>query len=210
MPVVKKLVVLVVILGLLAGADLWVKSYAEKRIATELQSSFDAKGEAEVELSGFPFIVRLLSGTLPSVRVASSSLKRQGLRFTDVRLTMQDVAFSLSELASGEMGEVTVEDGHGSVSLPGADLTGVFGTVIEGVDIAIAEGVLRVRVGHLRGRAQLSLDGTELTLAAPRFDRSFTVDLPVFVDGLQYRVVRVRGTKAVLEFSLEDSSFNEL
>lgn len=206
----KKLVVLVVVLGLLAAADLWVKSYAEKRIAAELQSSFDADGDAEVELSGFPFTVRLLSGTLPSVRVSSSSLKRQGLRFTDVRLTMQNVSFSLSELTSGEMGPVTVEDGHGRVSLAGPDLTEVFGTVIEGVDIALDEKGLRVRIGPLQGTARLALDGTELVLRAPRFDRSFRVDLPRFVDGLQYRSVRVSGAEAVLGFSLKDSSFREL
>ena len=206
----KKIVVLLVILGLLAGADLWVKSYAEARIAAELQSSFDAEGEAEVELSGFPITVRLLSGTIPSVELTSSSLKRQGLRFTDVRLVMQDVSFSLSELASGEMGEVTVADGRGRASLPGADLTEVFGAAVDGVDISIADGVLRVRVGQFQGRAQLSLDGAELTLRAPRFDRTFTVDLPRFVGGLQYRSVRVVGTEAVLGFSLKDSSLREL
>lgn len=207
----KRLVVLVVVLGLLALGDLWVKGYAEERIATELQSSFDAAGEAKVELSGFPFTVRLLSGTIPSVQVSSSSLKREGLRFTDVRLRMQDVSFSLSQLSSGEFGSVTVEDGSGRVSLPGSDLTQVFRTVIEGVDIALDEGGLRVRVGPFKGTAQLTLDGTELVLRAPkRLGGSFRVDLPRFVDGLQYRSVRVAGTDVVLGFSLRDSSFNDL
>lgn len=206
----KRLVVLLLILGLLAAGDLWVKSYAEGRIAAELQSSFDPGGEAEVELSGFPITVRLLSGTLPSVRVTSSSLRRQGVRFTDVRLTMQDVRFSLSELASGEVGPVTLEDGHGRVSLPAGGLTDVFGAVIEGVDISLNESGLRVKVGPVEAIAQLALDGTELVLRVPRLGRSFRVDLPRFVEGLQYRSVRVDGAEVVLEFSLKDSSFSKL
>jgi hypothetical protein len=207
---VKKLIVLAVILGLLAAADLWVKSYAEKRIANELQSSFDDAGEADVELSGFPITVRLLSGTIPSVRVTSSSLRRQDLRFTDVNLTMQDVKFSLSSLASGEMGAVTVEDGHGRVSLPASELAQVFATVIDGVEMVLDDSGLKVQVGPLHGTAQLALDGTELVLRSPKLGGSFRVDLPRFVDGLQYRSVRVTGAEAILEFSLKDSSFTDL
>ena len=208
MPVVKKLVVLVVILGLLALGDLWMKGYAEERIATELQSSFDDAGEAEVELSGFPFTVRLLSGTIPSVRVTSSSLERQGVRFTDVRMTMQDVGFSLSQLTAGDLSSVTVDDGHGRVSLPVPELGRIFAA--DGVDIELGDHGLRVRLGPVQGAAVLTLDGADLVLRIPSLQRNFRFELPRFVEGLQYRSIRVTDGEVVLQLSLKDSRFNEL
>lgn len=206
----KKLILLGIVLGLLALGDLWVKGYAERRVAAELQSSFDEAGEAEVELSGFPITVRLFMGTIPSARVTSSSLERQGVRFTDVRLTMQDVEFSLSQLAAGNLASVTIRDGHGRVSVPASELTSAFAAVVDGLALELDENRLRVRFGPLRGTAELSLDGTDLVLRIPKLERDFRIDLPRFVDGLEYRSIRVTGGEVVLQLSLKGSSFSEL
>lgn len=206
----KKLLVLVlVLLGLLVVGDRWVEGYAEERIAAELQSSFDDSGAAQVELSGFPITLRLLTGSIPKVEIRSSSLERQGMAFEDVRMTLEDVSFSLAQIASGEIRSVLVGSGAGRVTLPPTDLVRAFGAAA-GFDIELDESGLRVKVGPVEGTAQLALDGTELVLRAPRLGRSFRVDLPRFVDGLQYRSVRVDGAEVVLEFSLEDSSFRKL
>ena len=204
----KTLVVLGVILGLLFVGDRWVEGFAEERIAAELQSSFDDSGEAEVELSGFPITLRLITGSIPEIKITSSSLKRQGMTFKDVRMTLEDVTFSLSQIAAGEIRSVEVASGEGRVSLPPNDLARAFGEA--GFDIQLDEDGLSVQIGPVEATAQLELEGTQLVLRASRLDRNFTVDLPRFVEGLQYRSVRVEGGKAVLEFSLKDSSFSKL
>lgn len=204
----KTLIVLGVILVLLFVGDRWVEGYAEERIAAELQSSFDDSGEAEVELSGFPITLRLLTGSIPEIEITSSSLKRQGMTFKDVRMTLEDVSFSLAQIANGDIRTVLVGSGDGRVSLPPSDLASAFGDA--GFDIRLDEDGLSVKVGPVETTAQLELEGTQLVLRAPRLDRSFTVDLPRFVEGLQYRSVRVEGAEVVLEFSLKDSSLSKL
>lgn len=206
----RKLLLLLVVVGLLIAGDFWVKDTAEKRVATELQSSFAGDGEAEVEFSGFPFTVRLLTGTIPSAKLTSTSLERDGVRFTDVRMTMQDVTFSWSKIFSGEIGSVTVRDGHGRASILAPDLAQAFGAAAGNLDINFRDGKIRVRLGPAEASAQLTLDGTDLVLRAPGLGRSFKVALPRFVEGLQYRSVRIRGTEVVVEFSLQDANFRQL
>jgi hypothetical protein len=125
-------------------------------------------------------------------------------------MTMQDVTFSWSKVMSGEIGSVTVKDGHGRASLPIPDLTRAFDAVAEGVEIELDEDGLTVRLGPLQGSAQLTLEGTNLVLRVPQLDRNFKVGLPRFVDGLKYRKVRISGADAVVEFSLRDSRLREL
>lgn len=206
----RKLLLLLVVVGLLVAGDIWVKATAEKRVAAELQSSFAAGGEAEVEFAGFPFTLRLLSGTIPSAKLTSTSLKRGGVRFTDVRMTMQDVTFSWSKILAGEIGSVTVRDGHGRASIPAPDLVRAFGVVAGNLEIDFGDGKIRVRLGPVEASARLILDGTNLVLRAPGLGRSFTVGLPRFVEGLQYRSVRISGTEVVVEFSLQDGHFRQL
>jgi hypothetical protein len=206
---VRKLLLFLVVIGLLIAGDLWLKATAEKRVATELQSSFDADGEAQVEFSGFPFMLRLLSGTIPSTRVRSTSLERGGLRLRDVRLTLQDVSFSWSKVLSGEIGSVEVRDGHGRASIPVPDLAKGFRSDGD-LEVIVRDGRLIARLGSREAAARLTLDGTDLVLRVPGLGRSFSAPLPRFVEGLQYRSVRIDQQDVVVEFSLSDANFRQI
>lgn len=206
----KKLVVLLAIVGLLVAGDFWVKATAEERVGAEIQDSFAASGEAEIEFSGFPFTVRLLTGTIPSATVKSTQLERDGVRFTDLRMTMQDVTFSWSKVLAGEVGSVAVRDGRGRAAIPAPNLVKAFSAVGGDIEIVIADGKLRVRLGSVETNARLDLDGTALVLRARGLGRRLAIELPRFVEGLQYRSVRLDGSDAVVEFSLRDASFRQL
>lgn len=206
----KLLVLLLVLLALLVVGDRWVKAYTERRLATELQGSFDDAGEANVQLSGFPFVFRLLSGSIPSVEVSSSSLRRRGVTLNEVHLTMHEVGFSLSQIAGGDLGSVTIGEGEGRASIPVARLKRLFGASTKGVGIELDGSKLQVQLGPARGAAELLLEGTALVLRVPALNRSFTVDLPRFIEGMEYRSVRITGTEVVIEFTMRDSSFEEI
>ena len=205
----RKLVVLLVIVGLLIAGDVWLKWTAEKRVATELQGSFDTSGDATVDFGGFPFVVRLIAGSIPVAQVNSSSLTRRGVRFTDIRMTLQDLGFSWSKIISGEVGSVTIRDGHGRATLGPEVLSKAFAR-LGSVEIDLTERGLEARVGPVRGSADLSLNGTDLVLSLPGLDRTFSVGLPRFVQGLQYRSVRIDGGQAIIEFSLEKANLRQL
>lgn len=205
----RKLVVLLVLVGLLIAGDVWLKWTAERRLATELQGSFDASGDATVDFGGFPFVVRLIAGSIPVVQVNSSSLTRRGVRFTDIRMILQDVGFSWAKIMSGEVGSVTIRDGHGRATLGSEVLSKAFARA-SAVEIDLTERGLEARVGPVRGVADLSLEGTDLVLSLPGLDRSFSVGLPRFVQGLQYRSVRIDDGRAIIEFSLQKANLREL
>ena len=205
----KLLILLILVVGLVMG-DFAVKKVAERRVAAELQSSFDPEGDATVELGGFPFIVRAISGSVPVAEISSSSLVRSGVRFTDVRMTLQDVEFSWSKVLAGEIGSVSVRDGHGRAELQARALTKIFAALGRSITLDASGGEIRASFGPLSGTARLSIDGTDLVLGIEGTEKTLRVGLPRFVQGLQYRSVRIDGQAAVVEFSLEDASFRQL
>lgn len=204
----RKLVVVLVIVGLLVMGDIWLKWTAEKRVAAELQSSFDASGDATVDFGGFPFVARLLAGSIPVAEVRSSSLERRGVRLTDIRMTLQDVGFSWSKIASGEVGSVTIRDGRGRAALGPEVLSKVFAR-LGSVEVDLTDRGLKARVGPVQGIADLSLSGTDLVLSLPGLERTFSVALPRFVQGLQYRSIRIDGGEAIIEFSLQKANLRQ-
>lgn len=206
----RKLLVLAVVVAVLAAGDMWVRSIAEERVGAQIDESLASGGDARVEFSGFPFTVRLLAGSIPSATLASPSIERDGVRFTDVRMTMQDVTFSWSKALAGDTGSVEVRDGRGRASIPTPDLVRAFTAVAGDIEIDVAGGRIRVRVGPVEASARLTLDANELVLRAPGMGTGLRVGLPQLIDGLRYRSIRLAGGEVVVEFSLENASFRKL
>lgn len=206
----RKLLVLLVLVGSLVAGDFWVKATAERRVGAEIQDSFATGGEADVEFAGFPFTLRLLTGSIPSATLKSTALEQEGVRFTDLRMTLQDVTFSWSKVLAGEMGSVGVRDGRGRASIPAPKLVGAFTATGGDLEINLVDGKLRVRLGPVEATARLDLDGSDLVLRVPGLERRLAIELPRFVEGLQYRSVRLADSHVVVEFSLRDANFTQL
>ena len=206
----RKLIVLAVVIGLLVVGDFWLKGIAERRIAAELESSFDPSGETSVQLEGFPFVVRLLTGTIPAVQVRSTSLERGRLTFSDVRMTLQDVQFSLSEVMNGDVGSISIRDGRGRGALRASAVTKLFDALDASVSVELRSGELHARVGPVEGVAHLGIDGNQLVLSLDPIERTFRVDLPKLGGGVQYRSVRIDGSNVLVEFSLQHARLTEI
>jgi LmeA-like phospholipid-binding len=205
---VRKLIVLMSIAVLLFFGDRYVKSKAESKIAAELQSSFDSSGDASVELHGFPFILRVLQGSIPEAEITSSSLKRDGVRLTNVRMDLEDVEFSWSKILAGEIGSVKVGDGSGQASLEGKPLARLLGAV--GGSVSVDGDRLVARIGPVQGTARVSIDGTDLIFGVEGTERTLRVPLPRFVAGLQYRSVEIDGAGVRISFVLTDANFRQI
>lgn len=205
-----KLRVLVVVVLVLLAGDAWLRATAESRVAAELQSSFDAGGEAEIDFGGFPFTARVISGSIPVARLTSSSLVREGVRLTDIKMTLQGVEFSWSKVLAGEVGSVTVRAGKGSTSLGERGLNRALAVASDGLRVNMENGSLRAFVGGRSGRAELSIEDTDLVLSMAGTERTVTVPLPRFVAGLRYGSVRIAEGKATISFTLDEASFSNL
>lgn len=206
----RRVIALPIIVGVLVAGDFALKAFAEAKVAGAIQSSFASDGAAEVSFSGFPFVAALLKGSITTVGLSSSALGRDGLRLTDVEMTLDDVSFSWSKVLAGEIGSVSIRSGSGSASIPANALVRAMSPVSGDVGISVDGGKVRVSAGGARATGTLDIEGTDLVLRVPALGRRFEAPLPRFVSGLQYRSVEIDGNEAVVSFSLRSSNLRQI
>lgn len=215
----KKLGILLLILVVLAGvADNWVRGRAEKRLATELQSSFNSGDEVEVSLGGFPFVVRAMSGHLPAAEIRSPKLVRAGIRFTDVTLTLRDLKFPLAKLLDGNVRSISIGSGEGRVAIDEAALSKAIQRTGHDIDIEIVENGVGITAGPVSGVVDVTItqEGLELpietlgSLAINQLGARILIPLPSVVGDLTYESVEIVDDRVELSFSLDDVRLNRL
>jgi len=202
------LISLLLLVVLALAGDAFARSYAERRAAGQVQSSLELDDEPAVELEGWPFLLKALGGSFPSVSVEAPSLRARGVRLEDVDVTLEDVRFELKDLLAGSADGVRAESGRGSAALTSDAL----GTVavrqgFEG-DVALENGRVLVSVPQLPGeeaQGELALDGNHLTVVAEGLPQPIEIELPGIIRGLTYESVTIEGDRAVLAFTLTDA-----
>jgi hypothetical protein len=116
----KRLLVLLVVLGLVLGclawADVRVRRYAEDEAQTRLAKAISQARRSEVELVGFPFAGRILArGSIQQLRVTLHGLREADLEIEHIRLVVDDIVLDRSRLlkerviAVDEVGRVSVD-----------------------------------------------------------------------------------------------------
>lgn len=195
---------LVVLLGLGVVADFVARGAAETRVAARLQRSLDLTEEPEVEIGGFPFLLNLLAGSIPSVEVSSSSVARGALRFDEVVLTLDNVRFDLGAMSRGE-GEVRIGGGRGRAVMSGESLTALLRAEGAPVDVRFSGGRVLVDAEGPAEEAEgrLSLDGRRLVVSSGSLPQDFSVALPRVGSGVSYRSVEVGKGLAQLVLALK-------
>ena len=197
---------LVVALGLV-GIDSWVRARAEAQVADQLQDSFDPEGDAVVKLGGFPFTFRLLSGSIPEAHIESDSLVRPPVRLSALEMDLRDIEFSLSDLSGGDVGALVVGSGEGKAQLRSGAVNRLFESLDVGLTVDISGGRITASIGPVAGSASAALDGNDLLLTVQDIGQTFTVDLPVFAEGMTYDAIRVNGSRATIRFSFTRARF---
>lgn len=209
----KKVLVLIVILGVLfVAGDAWARGKIEGRLASELQGSLGSTGDIEVSLGGFPFVLRALSGNIPTASVATERMTRDGLRFTDVTMTLRDIRFSLSKVLAGDLDAIKVGSGEGRAAIDSDVLGRAIARSGRDVDVEIVGNGIRITSGPVSGVVDVSVsqDGLVLEtdelglLAINELGRRIVVPLPRIVGGLTYESIQVVDFHLELGFALDD------
>jgi hypothetical protein len=202
---VKKLLVLVLVAGvLLIAGDAWVRGRIEGRLASELQDSIGSSGEVDVSLGGFPFVVRAFSGRIPSATVGTEQLTREGLRFTDVTLTLRNIRFSLGKVLDGDLRAIRVGRGEGRATIDTDALVRAIERSGGEFDVLIVDDEIRVSAQGVSGTADVSIAGNRLILGIAELGRDLVVPLPRVVTGISYESVEVVDAHLELGFSLDE------
>src|SRR5680860_91546 len=155
------MVVAVLVLGI--GADFFVKSLAERAVATELTSELELEETPDVSIDSFPFLVAFFRGRLDSMTITSNDVEAGRLNLAEVVLTLDDTTFDTGDVISGDVDQISISGGDGEGRLEEADLNQALrdegirararlspGTVAIESDVGSVEGQLDVDEDGLR------------------------------------------------------------
>lgn len=88
----RKLLLLVVIVGALGGAEVASKAYAESKVETTIEARTPGQQDPSVTIDSFPFLGRLLfSGTLGDVRMRANAVAVGPITLDNVELELEGV-----------------------------------------------------------------------------------------------------------------------
>ncbi len=206
------LISIAVVVLLLVGADLVLKSVAERWVGQRLKAQFSLTEPPSVSLSGFPFLLHLAEGRFSSATVTGSGTQTEGVSFESVTLTLTDLSFSVRSLVSGKASTIHAASGSGTATLSADQVAAAL--TARGVDftVTLQNGTVLLHSSALKKdvTAVLSLSSSGMTLVArstdPKLPITVTVPLPSFVLGLRYTNVTVSASGVVLAFRLDHAS----
>lgn len=118
----RTIIVLLVLAGLLVGADFAAAAVAESVVSRQMREQIGLADDPSVRINGFPFLTQALSGRYSSVDVDAQHITVGGLKDLRVAAQLNNVYAPLSMLLSS--GEKTLKVGaaQGSVQIPAKDI----------------------------------------------------------------------------------------
>jgi len=97
-------IVVVVVLAVLGGAgfagDQYLRSQAEKQVATQVAGAFSGMEDPAVKIHGFPFLTQMLTGKFGHVTGTTDQVVFDGLSAADVKVEARDVTISPAQAGS--------------------------------------------------------------------------------------------------------------
>jgi hypothetical protein len=182
----RKLIVLLVVLGALVLADMAARSWAEAKLAEQTAAYYPPSSASSASIRSFPFLGRLLLfGDVPGVSVRMENLRAGILTVRRLEFDLTDVRVDRGELFAGRVQVVDVGAGRVEALVDGSSLARVVG-----VDLRFAEGEVeirrRVRGVDVSARGRVTLEGNRLRivptsvqgLGVPASALSVTFDIP--------------------------------
>ncbi len=160
----RALVVLLVLAGLVVGADRVGEEIAEDQVARVVAERAGLAGAPDLEFEGFPFLTQAVSGRYEDVRVSLTGADLGQPEGARADVSLRGVQVALSDVLSGSVQEVPVEGVDGTVTLPYGLLADVLGpgtTVTrdgEGLRVQRTVEVAGLSL-PLTARGTLTLDG---------------------------------------------------
>src|SRR3981189_2702919 len=97
----KLIVVLVVLAGLLVGADFGLAAFAEHTISQKARAQLGLADDPSVSIHGFPFTTQALSGDYSQISVSAAGVRVAKLSDVELSAELKNVTAPLSELLAG-------------------------------------------------------------------------------------------------------------
>lgn len=196
---------LVILAVLFIGGDIFLKNVTETRAEKQVENLLDLRTTPEVELGGWPFIVRALSGSFPTVELSVTDTRLRGVELEDVQISLTDVGFSLGELLGGSQEAVKFGGGEGSAVMTSEGMTQALRRQGTPAKISLNEdGSVTIRDPRLPQEVtgEMTLEGRSIVVSADGVPQTYTIRLPRLVRGISYDSLTIGEDRAELTFSV--------
>jgi hypothetical protein len=144
-PVKITVIVVVVVAGLLVGADYGLAAAAEYQVSKRMRTDLNLANDPSVNIHGFPFITQALAGDYQDITVNATGVPAKNtLRDLEVDADLHNVRVKLSDLLSGNVSQVRVDEVDGQVKVKASDigrLLNIPDLTINPVSLDTVEGV---------------------------------------------------------------------
>ncbi len=120
------MIVLLVLAGLLVGADFALAAVAEHTVSQKAREQLGLTEDPSVTVHGFPFTTQALAGEYRHISVSATGVPVQDtLRDVGVRAELRGVDAPLSDLTAGNVDNITISDVEGQVRIKDSDMANV-------------------------------------------------------------------------------------
>lgn len=119
----KFLIFLIVLAGLLVGADFALAAVAEHQISQQAREKLKVTDDPAVNIHGFPFSTQALSGNYRQITVSAVGVPvGEVLRELELEADLKDVRAPLSDLIEGRTSSITIGTLEGAAKIKQSDL----------------------------------------------------------------------------------------
>jgi hypothetical protein len=118
----KLIVVLVVLAGLLVGADFGLAAFAEHTISQKARAQLGLADDPSVSVHGFPFTTQALSGDYSQISVSAAGVRVAKLSDVELSAELKNVTAPLSELLAGNTKAIKIGTLQGAVTIKASDI----------------------------------------------------------------------------------------
>ncbi|GAA1242163.1 DUF2993 domain-containing protein [Prauserella halophila] len=124
---VRKIVtVVLVVLAVLVGVDFAGAAFAEHTVSQKARQQLGLDSDPDVGIGGFPFLTQAVAGEYGHITVEAKSVPVQDvLQDVGIKAELYDVDAPLSDLAQGNVDNVTIDRVEGEVTLKASDINRV-------------------------------------------------------------------------------------
>ena len=122
------IITVIVLAGVLVAADYGLAAAAEYQVSKKMKSQLNLATDPSVDINGFPFITQALAGDYSDISVNATGVPAANtLRDLEVDADLHHVRVPLSQLLSGNVSSVKVDEVDGQVQIKASDVGRLLG-----------------------------------------------------------------------------------
>ncbi|GAB3287911.1 LmeA family phospholipid-binding protein [Parasphingorhabdus pacifica] len=157
----KKLVItLVIVVGLLVAVDFGAAAVAEHQVAKKMRAELQLEEQPAVRINGFPFLAQVAMGDYRDVELEARAVQVADLQEVGIEANLHHARVTTSELISGDVQEIPVDEVVGRVKLKAPDVGRFIGINDLGINPA-PKSALEETGGSNSSGGTDSTDGSE-------------------------------------------------